>query len=139
MIAEWGYSLLDSLKRVEYDADCELFLKILTGADSYLNILCLCYRITKIILCTGEIGEDVYYDQQKALEKLLQRFIKLDSESNSARIMGVLSKSDIKFCTTSFHYKFILSISQLFSGLSYFTLLPDSVVTSLSYISRLFN
>ena len=29
LIAEWSYSVVDALQRYSYDADCELFLKIL--------------------------------------------------------------------------------------------------------------
>ena len=32
VMAEYAYSLMDSLERFSYDPDCDLFLKVLEGA-----------------------------------------------------------------------------------------------------------
>jgi len=53
---EVGYNLLDSLVRFKYDADCELFFKVVTG----------------------ELPEETYYDQMNLLAHLRVLFAKLD-------------------------------------------------------------
>jgi hypothetical protein len=50
VIVEMGYNLVDALKRFQYDADCELFHKVLFG----------------------ELCEDAYYDQVKRLQDFLK-------------------------------------------------------------------
>lgn len=48
MVADWGYNMLYALKKYSYDADCELFLKILIG----------------------ELDEEVYQEQMNMLDRV---------------------------------------------------------------------
>ena len=62
MIAEWGYNMDDALRRYSYDPDCKMLLQILTG----------------------ELEEDVYYDQMNMLERLQALFYKIDAGDSGA-------------------------------------------------------
>ena len=78
-IATEGYNFVYSLQKYSYDADCELFLKVLTG----------------------EVMEEVYLEQlelQKDLQKLCQS---LDA-ATSKRDMGNCSKEELRSALLSF-------------------------------------
>lgn len=66
MIPEMGYNFLAGLYKYQYDADCELFLKIVSG----------------------EVGEEVYWDQIKLLSDLQTLFVTLDEKANGGKTMG---------------------------------------------------
>eukprot|EP00002_Diphylleia_rotans_P008333 TRINITY_DN1811_c0_g1_i3.p1 TRINITY_DN1811_c0_g1~~TRINITY_DN1811_c0_g1_i3.p1 ORF type:complete len:396 (-),score=89.85 TRINITY_DN1811_c0_g1_i3:186-1373(-) len=74
MIAEWGYSMHDALRRYAHDPDSDLFSKILEG----------------------EIGEEVYFEQMKSIERLRKSLCKLDMENNGGKVTGILNKSEIR-------------------------------------------
>jgi len=71
MIAEWGYNLINALKKYSYDADCELFLKVLQG----------------------EIGEEVYRDQMLMIEKYKEELRSADF-AVGGKVIGRLPKLD---------------------------------------------
>ena len=71
MIAEWGYNLINALKKYSYDADCELFLKVLQG----------------------EIGEEVYRDQMHMIEKYKEELRAADF-AVGGKVIGRLPKLD---------------------------------------------
>merc|ERR1712233_281726 len=73
-VVETGYSMLSALERYRYDADCELFLTILNG----------------------ELSEDVYRDQNKFLNNLLNEFKIIDKKANNHKMTENLSKSKIE-------------------------------------------
>ncbi|KAK3282630.1 hypothetical protein CYMTET_9641, partial [Cymbomonas tetramitiformis] len=66
MIPEMGYNFLAGLYKYQYDADCELFLKIVSG----------------------EVGEEVYWDQMKLLSDLQALFVTLDEKANGGQSRG---------------------------------------------------
>eukprot|EP00002_Diphylleia_rotans_P031244 TRINITY_DN6482_c0_g1_i5.p1 TRINITY_DN6482_c0_g1~~TRINITY_DN6482_c0_g1_i5.p1 ORF type:complete len:626 (+),score=140.88 TRINITY_DN6482_c0_g1_i5:1094-2971(+) len=74
MVAEWGYSLLDALHRHDYDSDCEIFNMILSG----------------------QVGEDVFFDQIRVVDKVHKTFAKHDFDSNGGKPTGILSKTDVR-------------------------------------------
>ena len=71
MIAEWGYNLINALKKYSYDADCELFLKFLQG----------------------EIGEEVYRDQMRMIEKYKEELRTADF-AVGGKVIGRLPKQE---------------------------------------------
>uniref|UniRef100_A0A7S3G9G2 Translin-associated factor X-interacting protein 1 N-terminal domain-containing protein n=1 Tax=Palpitomonas bilix TaxID=652834 RepID=A0A7S3G9G2_9EUKA len=73
MVADWGYNMLYALKKYSYDADCELFLKILIG----------------------ELDEDVYIEQMSMLDRVSDAFRKADL-SDGGSVTGLLSRFDIE-------------------------------------------
>jgi hypothetical protein len=68
MIAEFGYNLVDALSRYAYDADCEMFHKILMG----------------------ELCEDVYHEQMKMMDDFSAACLKRDKEEHGGKPLGVL-------------------------------------------------
>lgn len=72
VIADWGYNLVDAIKRYSWDADCEIFLKVLNG----------------------ELHEDVYVAQVEFMERLTKLCGRIDVASNG-RSTGKISKRDL--------------------------------------------
>eukprot|EP00741_Cyanophora_paradoxa_P008132 tig00001264_g7869.t1 len=70
MIAEYGYSVVDALQRYSYDADVDLFRRVLAG----------------------ELSEEVYADQLDMMERLRQMCIKLDRNQSGGKETGVVAK-----------------------------------------------
>eukprot|EP01135_Chromosphaera_perkinsii_P002275 Nk52_evm61s221 gene=Nk52_evmTU61s221 len=73
VIVEAAYNLVNGCQMYDYDADVELFYKVLTG----------------------ELDEEVYHDQMNMVSKVETLFVKLDSKLNNGVLKGKLSKSDI--------------------------------------------
>ena len=82
MIVEWGYNLINALKKYSYDADCELFLKILTG----------------------QIGEEVYMQQMKMIDDYKKQLIAADM-SAGGKVIGRLPKREFMTVTKEFFNK----------------------------------
>jgi len=72
VIAEWGYNIMDALRRFSFDADCELFLEILEG----------------------NISEDAYYEQLKLVEKVIALGKKIETAGGDIRHAGRVPKSE---------------------------------------------
>jgi hypothetical protein len=64
-VVEYGYNLIDALKRFEYDADCELFLSIVNG----------------------ELCEEAYYDQVDMINKFQKNCELLDKAKYGTKSM----------------------------------------------------
>jgi Ca2+-binding EF-hand superfamily protein len=82
-IAEYAYNLMDALKRYAYDADCELFAKIING----------------------EICEEAYADQVKTVDGLLEAFRKTEGRRpgvNKSKLRGQLQREDLRKALKSF-------------------------------------
>lgn len=79
-ILEWGYSFMYGLKQYSYDADCELFLKILTG----------------------EVNEDVYQDQVQLQKTISDLMLSMDYAANGGKAVGTLSKIQLQTALRSF-------------------------------------
>ena len=73
LVAEWGYNMLDSLERYRWDADCELFLKILLG----------------------EVVEEAYYDQQLLMATLTNLFQALEIIRAERRVTNLTPGSKV--------------------------------------------
>eukprot|EP00854_Cymbomonas_tetramitiformis_P004888 gene4888-5970_t len=80
-VLEAGYNLLRSVHKYSYDADCEMFLKILTG----------------------EVHEDVLKDQMKLLTDLQLLFERTDSKKNGS-MTGKLQLANVKSLIREFFY-----------------------------------
>ena len=63
---------VDGLRRFEYDADCELFLKILFG----------------------QMCEQTYHEQLAVVDRFIGSCVKHDRESAGGRLMGLVTRSD---------------------------------------------
>jgi hypothetical protein len=77
-VIELGYNFLYGLWLYQWDADCELFLKILTG----------------------EIREEVYIAQSRLQYDLEELFALMDKAKGQAS--GIIPKEDLKIALTSF-------------------------------------
>eukprot|EP00949_MAST-11_sp_MAST-11-sp1_P003990 g3990.t1 len=73
LIAEWGYNLVSGLERYSYDADCDLFRKVLAG----------------------ELPEQVFRDQGLALRKLQEDIVKTDRDEHTGTQKGLISKQGL--------------------------------------------
>lgn len=73
-VVEQAYNMWFSLKDYSYDADCDLF-----------------YRIVQ-----GKMDEEVYTDQMQMLEELKDKFKETDAELNNNQPTGKLAKQVIK-------------------------------------------
>ena len=92
MIAEWGVNMVEALQRYSYDADCELFLKVLQG----------------------EIHQDVYVDQVAMLNEMQAHMRELDLKENGGKALGrVLKKRFFKEIELLFSHKDEESLTQL--------------------------
>merc|ERR1711907_293115 len=60
VIAEFGYSFMAALKKFQYDADIEMFLKVITG----------------------RISEEIYHEQVRQVNDLIKMCTHADKESN---------------------------------------------------------
>jgi len=69
-ICELAYNLLDAALHYMYDADCELWLKVMRG----------------------EYDEAIYWDEHRMVEGLMMLLQKLDKQGNSGRVTGKLHK-----------------------------------------------
>lgn len=84
VIAEIAYNLLDSCKRYNYDADIELFHKVMLGS----------------------LDDDVYYDQMKMLESMKKAIAEFCTDSKGKPKKGKPSKPDlINIVKSQFPYK----------------------------------
>jgi len=79
---EVGYSFIRSLSKFSYDADCELFLKVLTE----------------------EITEDVYKEQMKIMSEMDELFILLDERCNGNKRLGTIPIDDFKIAIKEYFY-----------------------------------
>ena len=70
-VVEIAYNFVDALKRYSYDADCELFHRILFG----------------------ELCEDVYHDQMQMLDTLLVTAKTEDAAQHGGRSTGAIGRS----------------------------------------------
>ena len=70
-VVEIAYNFVDALKRYSYDADCELFHRILFG----------------------ELCEDVYHDQMQMLDTLLVTAKAEDAAQHGGRSTGAIGRS----------------------------------------------
>lgn len=70
-IVEWGYNMLAALERYKYDADCELFLKVLNG----------------------EVGQEVYESQMILIDEFLNDCRDLDL-NEGGKIIGRVPKKE---------------------------------------------
>lgn len=74
-IAEAGYNLIDALSRYQYDADCELFEKIIFG----------------------DLCEETYYDQIDMMDGFVEECKKFDKKKNGkkgGRLGGTLKRHE---------------------------------------------
>lgn len=72
-VAEMAYNLLDAANKFKYDADCEMFLRVMTG----------------------DLDESVYWEEFEMMDGLMQLLHKLDMAENSAKVTGKLPKSTL--------------------------------------------
>eukprot|EP00658_Telonema_sp_P-2_P032167 TRINITY_DN2388_c0_g3_i1.p1 TRINITY_DN2388_c0_g3~~TRINITY_DN2388_c0_g3_i1.p1 ORF type:complete len:342 (-),score=98.38 TRINITY_DN2388_c0_g3_i1:308-1333(-) len=68
-VVDWGYNLLDAALKFKYDADCEVFLRVLTK----------------------ELDESVYWDRQQTMTNFVRELQKLDKREHLT-ITGELPK-----------------------------------------------
>ena len=73
-VAEMAYSFVWALDKYAYDADCELFLKILTG----------------------ELSEEVYWDQIKIVKDVIKLLTSVDTQLHSGKATGKVPRQDVK-------------------------------------------
>ncbi|KAK9824582.1 hypothetical protein WJX72_011489 [[Myrmecia] bisecta] len=78
-VVEMGYNLLYGLWKYKFDADCELFLKILKG----------------------EVKEDVYLSQVQLQDELQELFLNLD-KSDGGQGSGSVSKATLRLALEAF-------------------------------------
>ena len=79
MVVEYGYNVLHALKRYSYDADCELFLKVLVG----------------------ELGEEVYHEQMAMIESFLEMCREIDLK-DCGKVSGKVKKDDLSRAIRTF-------------------------------------
>ena len=104
VIVEMGYNLVDALKRYQYDADCELFHKILFG----------------------ELCEDTYHDQERRLEEFMKACQIMDKKTHGGKKKtGSLTRENLNSLLAS-HFKFKTDedLRSLRAGLQYDQPLP---------------
>jgi hypothetical protein len=104
VIVEMGYNLVDALKRYQYDADCELFHKILFG----------------------ELCEETYYDQEKQLEDFMKACHIMAKKTNgNKKKAGTLTRENFtKLLATHFKFKSDEDLKSLRAALQYDQPLP---------------
>jgi len=73
MVTEMAYNLLDAALKFKYDADCEMFLRVMTN----------------------ELDELVYWEEFEMMDGLMQLLHKLDMADNSGKVTGKLPKSTL--------------------------------------------
>lgn len=79
MVVEYGYNVLHALKRYSYDADCELFFKVLVG----------------------ELGEEVYHEQMAMIESFLEMCRDIDLK-DCGKVSGKVKKDDLSRAIRTF-------------------------------------
>jgi len=76
VVAEWAYSLIFSLNKFNYDADCRILLKVLLD----------------------EVDDVVVHDQKSVVEKLEKALLKADMQENGQKLSEKLSKKICDGC-----------------------------------------
>jgi hypothetical protein len=79
-VLELGYNLLYGLWLYQWDADCELFLKVLTG----------------------EVLEDVYLAQIRLQSDIEELFVALDKAQGTVHVTGTIPKDDVRCALEAF-------------------------------------
>ena len=72
MIVEWGYNMMYALKKYSYDADCELFLKIMQG----------------------DVGEEVYHEQFQMINDIRAMCEHIDQLDNGGKRSKKIRRED---------------------------------------------
>jgi len=69
-ITDWAYNLVDASLRYKYDADCEMFWKVITG----------------------QLDESVYWDEYEMTNGFIALLQKLDMQDHGGKVTGRLAK-----------------------------------------------
>eukprot|EP01051_Picozoa_sp_SAG22_P020726 SAG22_NODE_4305_length_1311_cov_0.740924_2_plen_211_part_01 len=107
LIVEMAYNMVDALRRFEYDADCELFLKILFG----------------------QLCEQTYHDQMRLVDTFLETCKQYDRDVSGGRQMGLIPRTDfMKLLVAEFSMKTAAEMKNLKRALS-----TDQPLPSIDY------
>jgi len=83
-IIEFAYNFVDALAKFQYDADCELFNKVLSG----------------------QLCEDAYHEQVALMDGLQTSILKADKSNNGGRVSGSIGRVEfLKLILKRFPFK----------------------------------